>query len=73
MDLFLTSRIMSDVLGGLTNGVVYGLVALSLVLVWRSTGILNFAQGAMPMFATYLGMGLLYADSTASPRSIPSS
>ncbi len=59
MDPILTSRIMSDVLGGLTNGVVYGLVALSLVLVWRSTGILNFAQGAMPMFATYVGMGLL--------------
>jgi branched-chain amino acid transport system permease protein len=56
MDPILTSRIMSDVLGGVTQGVLYGLVALSLVLVWRSTGILNFAQGAMPMFATYLGM-----------------
>lgn len=56
MDVFLTSRIVSDVLGGLTNGVIYGLVALSLVLVWRSTGILNFAQGAMPMMATYIGM-----------------
>src|SRR5664280_612592 len=56
MDPFLTSRIMSDVLGGVANGVIYGLVALSLVLVWRCTGILNFAQGAMPMFATYLGM-----------------
>ena len=59
MDPILTSRVMTDVLGGLTNGVMYGLVALSLVLVWRSTGILNFAQGAMPMFATYLGMGLV--------------
>ena len=49
---------MSDVFGGVTNGVVYGLVALSLVLVWRSTGILNFAQGAMPMFATYIGMAV---------------
>lgn len=56
MDLFLTSRVMSDVLGGMTNGFVYGLVALSLVLVWRSTGVLNFAQGAMPMLATYVGM-----------------
>jgi len=56
MDPFLTSRIVSDILSGVTNGVIYGLVALSLVLVWRSTGILNFAQGAMPMFATYLGM-----------------
>jgi branched-chain amino acid transport system permease protein len=56
VDTFLTSRIITDILVGLTNGVIYGLVALSLVLVWRSTGILNFAQGAMPMFATYIGM-----------------
>ncbi|MFI5035804.1 MAG: branched-chain amino acid ABC transporter permease [Acidimicrobiales bacterium] len=56
MDPILTSRIVSDVLGGVTQGVIYGLVALSLVLVWRSTGILNFAQGAMPMFATFIGM-----------------
>jgi branched-chain amino acid transport system permease protein len=59
MDPFLTSRIVTDVLGGLTNGVTYGLVALSLVLIWRSTGVLNFAQGAMPMFATYIGFALL--------------
>ncbi len=59
MDPFLTSRIVSDILGGLTNGVTYGMVALSLVLIWRSTGILNFAQGAMPMFATYLGFAFL--------------
>ncbi|HUY43976.1 MAG TPA: branched-chain amino acid ABC transporter permease [Acidimicrobiales bacterium] len=56
MDAFLTSRVIADVLGGATNGIVYGLVALSLVLVWRSTGILNFAQGAMPMIAVYVGM-----------------
>ncbi len=59
MDPFLTSRVMTDVLGGLTNGVIYGMVALSLVLIWRSTGVLNFAQGAMPMFATYVGFALL--------------
>lgn len=59
MDPFLTSRIVTDILGGLTNGVIYGMVALSLVLIWRSTGILNFAQGAMPMFATYVGFALL--------------
>ena len=59
MDPFLTSRIVTDVLGGLTNGVIFGMVALSLVLIWRSTGVLNFAQGAMPMFATYVGFALL--------------
>ena len=59
MDPFLTSRIVTDILGGLTNGVSFGMVALSLVLIWRSTGVLNFAQGAMPMFATYVGFALL--------------
>jgi branched-subunit amino acid ABC-type transport system permease component len=59
VDAFLTSRIIADVLGGLTQGVLYGMVALSLVLIWRSTGVLNFAQGAMPMFATYIGFALL--------------
>ncbi len=59
MDPFLTSRVVTDILGGLTNGVIYGMVALSLVLIWRSTGILNFAQGAMPMFATYVGFAFL--------------
>jgi branched-chain amino acid transport system permease protein len=59
MDPFLTSRVVTDFLGGLTNGVLFGMVALSLVLIWRSTGILNFAQGAMPMFATYVGFALL--------------
>ena len=56
MDAFLTSRAVSDLLAGLVSGVVIGLVALSLVLIWRSTHILNFAQGAMAMFAAYVGM-----------------
>jgi branched-chain amino acid transport system permease protein len=62
VDAFLTSRIITDILEGLTNGMIYGLVALSLVLIWRSTGILNFAQGAMAMFSTYLGMIIFAPD-----------
>ncbi len=62
MDAFLTSRIVTDILEGLTNGMIYGLVALSLVLIWRSTGVLNFAQGAMAMFSTYLGMIIFAHD-----------
>lgn len=53
---------MTDIFEGLTNGMIYGLVALSLVLIWRSTGILNFAQGAMAMFSTYLGMIIFAQD-----------
>jgi len=67
VDAFLTSRIMTDILEGLTNGMIYGLVALSLVLIWRSTGILNFAQGAMAMFSTYLGMIVFAHDLTYWP------
>ena len=59
MSSFLTSRNVADVLGGITNGVIYSLVALSLVLVWRSTRILNFAQGAMAMIAAYIGFAVL--------------
>lgn len=59
MDGFLTSQSGGDVLQGLASGVVISLVALSLVLIWRSTHILNFAQGAIATFATYLGMELL--------------
>ena len=39
---------------GSSSGVIIGLIALSLVLIWRSTHILNFAQGAMAMFAAYV-------------------
>ncbi len=55
MNALLTSRVVSDILTGVTNGVIYSLVALSLVLIWRSARLLNFAQGAMAMIATYVG------------------
>ena len=36
-------------LNGVSNGMIYAAVALSLVLIWRSTRILNFAAGSMAM------------------------
>lgn len=59
MDGFLTSQAGGDLLAGISSGVVISLVALSLVLIWRSTHVLNFAQGAIATFATFLGMELL--------------
>ncbi|MGD0082443.1 MAG: branched-chain amino acid ABC transporter permease [Acidimicrobiales bacterium] len=44
---------------GVTQGLVYAAVALALVLAWRSTRILNFAQGAMAMITTYIAATLL--------------
>jgi branched-chain amino acid transport system permease protein len=47
---------MHNIFGGLAQGVIFSLVALSLVIIWQSTHVLNFAQGAMAMFATYVGL-----------------
>jgi branched-chain amino acid transport system permease protein len=42
------------VFDGLSIGSVYALMALGLVIVYRGTGHLNFAQGEMALFATYV-------------------
>ncbi len=41
---------------GITNGAVYAAVALALVMIWRATRIINYAQGAMAMFTTYIAL-----------------
>lgn len=63
MEIFLT-RLFS----GMTAGSVYAMIALTLVLVFRSSGTINFAQGEFALFTTYLawwlttiGMPLLVA------------
>jgi branched-chain amino acid transport system permease protein len=38
-------------LGGLMSGVMYSLVALGFVLIFKASGVFNFAQGAMVLFA----------------------
>jgi len=49
---------IEQVLNGVGNGVVYASVALALVLIWRTTGVLNFAQGEMALFSTYVSWWL---------------
>jgi branched-chain amino acid transport system permease protein len=49
---------IEQVLNGVGNGVVYGSVALALVLIFRTTGVLNFAQGEMALFSTYISWKL---------------
>lgn len=39
---------------GLSQGSVYSLIALGLVIIYRGTGHLNFAQGEMALFCTYI-------------------
>jgi branched-chain amino acid transport system permease protein len=45
---------IEQVINGIANGAVYGALALALVLIFRSTGVLNFAQGEMAMFSTFI-------------------
>jgi branched-chain amino acid transport system permease protein len=44
---------------GLANGGVYATLALALVLIHRATGIVNFAQGEMGMFSTFVAWSLI--------------
>ncbi|HVV23148.1 MAG TPA: branched-chain amino acid ABC transporter permease [Pseudonocardiaceae bacterium] len=46
-------------LGGLSAGAVYAAVALALVLIWRATRIVNFAQGGMLMITTFLAYAVV--------------
>jgi branched-chain amino acid transport system permease protein len=46
-------------LNGISIGAIYAAVALALVLIWRATRILNFAQGAMLMITTFIASGVI--------------
>src|SRR5574338_1437485 len=46
-------------IGGLLSGVMYSLVALGFVLIYKASGVLNFAQGAMVFFAALTFVGLM--------------
>ena len=42
---------LETVIGGLMSGVLYSLVAIGFVLIFKASGVFNFAQGAMVLFA----------------------
>ena len=44
---------------GISNGAVYAAVALALVLIWRATRVVNFAQGGMLMFTTFIAWAVI--------------
>ncbi len=46
-------------LNGISTGAVYAAVALALVLIWRATRIVNFAQGAMLMVTTFIASDVI--------------
>lgn len=48
-------------LTGIAAGMIYAALALALVLIWRATRIVNFAQGAMAMATTYVALAIIQA------------
>ena len=54
-------QLIHQVLSGLATGGIYASVALALVMIYQATHLVNFAQGEMAMFATYLAWALIQA------------
>ncbi len=48
-------------LEGLSAGMIYAAIALSLVLIWRGTRVLNYSQGAMAMLTSFVALEVVYA------------
>ena len=48
-----------QVVSGLASGGIYASLALALVLIYRATGVVNFAQGEMAMFTTFVAWTLM--------------
>lgn len=57
-------QLVNTALTGLTLGMVYAAFALALVLIWRSTRIVNFAQAPMAMVTTYVALAVIDAGAS---------
>ncbi len=53
--------LVHQILSGLATGGIYASLALALVMIYQATHLVNFAQGEMAMFATYLAWTLMQA------------
>jgi branched-chain amino acid transport system permease protein len=51
---------MQQVVSGLASGGIYALLALALVIIHRSTGVINFAQGEMATLSAYIAWTLTF-------------
>jgi branched-chain amino acid transport system permease protein len=47
---------IGTLLDGFAKGAIYSLIAVALVLVWRATRVVNFAQAAQAVLSTYIGL-----------------
>ena len=49
------NQFRTAVLTSLSTGAIYALMSIALVLVWRSTRVINFAQAGQAILTTYIG------------------
>jgi branched-chain amino acid transport system permease protein len=49
-----------QVVSGVASGAIYASLALALALVYRASGVINFAQGEMAMFSTYVALAFIH-------------
>jgi branched-chain amino acid transport system permease protein len=54
-------RFIGLTFSGISTGMIYAAVALAIVLIWRATRVVNFAQGALGMITTYIAFSVLSA------------
>ena len=64
--IFSVRLFAQDLLNGLSLGAVFALLGLGVVLIYKSSGVLNFAHGSIAMFSTYI-----YFEITRSFSGIP--
>jgi branched-chain amino acid transport system permease protein len=54
-------QLLQQIFSGLAAGAIYASLALALVMIYRATDLVNFAQGEMAMFSTYIAWTLVNA------------
>lgn len=56
---FDTLGVLQQIVSGLAQGAIFSSLALALVLIYRAMNVINFAQGEMAMFSTFIAFGLI--------------
>jgi branched-chain amino acid transport system permease protein len=59
VSVFTWTELGEQLVAGLASGAIYGSLALALVIIYRSTRVVNFAQGEMATFTTFISLSLM--------------
>jgi branched-chain amino acid transport system permease protein len=51
--------LLQQIVAGLATGTIYACIALAIVMIYQAIGQLNFAQGEMAMFSTFIAWQLM--------------